>query len=226
VETSPWVTLCLISNCVNPAVPEIPHFAEDQWVWRKKIEIIVTCQKPKFDIILQKLEMLRFGLQTYYLLHSCVGCTADVTGYHHQAAGVEACHHRRQVDLEPLLKFFRFKFFEFRSKGCQGQVQDGFSYTWISDEGDVSLEIKGFTLQFRRSFCISEIIVVKASLVTHLCTLVHQGHQLSIPWWPFIQEAWHECILLSAILATSKIPPKCIHPRATSNRTVYQPALC
>lgn len=149
---SPWVTLCLISNCVNHTVAGFSNFAEDQWVWRKKTEIIETCQEPKFDIILQKLKMLSFGLQTYHLLHSCVGCTADVSGYHYQAARVEARHHRKQVDLEPQLKVFRPKFFKFRSKGCQGQVQDGVSYTWISDEGDVSLEIKGFTFQFRRTF--------------------------------------------------------------------------
>lgn len=199
MEISSWVTLCLISNCVKCPVAGISNFAQDQWVWRKKTEIIMTCPEPKFDIILQKLKMLSFGLQTYHLLHSCVGCTADVTGYHYQAARAEARHHRKQVDLEPQLKLFRPKFFKFRSKGCQGQVQDGVSYTWIFDDGDVSLEIKGFTFQFRRTFCISKITVVKASLVTRLCTLVHQS---SNPWWPFIQEAWQKCILLSEILAT------------------------
>lgn len=50
--------------------------------------------------------------------------------------------------LEPQLKVFRLKFFKFRSKGCQGQVQDGVSHSWIFDEGDVSLEIKGFKFHF------------------------------------------------------------------------------
>lgn len=80
-----------------------------------------------------------------YLLHSFVGCAADVTGDHHQAARLEARHHGSQIDLEPQLKVCRLKVFKFTSKGCQGQVQDGVSYTWIFDDGDVSLEIKGFT---------------------------------------------------------------------------------
>ena len=96
--------------------------------------------------------MSNCGLQKDDLLHSWVGYTADVTGNHHQAGRMEACHHRSQIDLEPQLKVFRLKVFKFRSKGRQGQVQHGVSYIWISEEGDVSLEIKGFMLEFRGTF--------------------------------------------------------------------------
>lgn len=81
-------------------------------------------------------------LKPYHLLHSCVGCTADVTGDHRQNARTKARHHRSQIDLEPPLKVFRLKDFKFRSKGRQGQIQDGVSYLWISYDGDVSLENK------------------------------------------------------------------------------------
>lgn len=141
------------------------------------------------------------GLQKYRL-HSCVGCTADVTGDHHQAARTEACHHSSQIDLEPQLKISRLKLFKFRSKGRQGQVQDDVSYTCISDEGDVSLEMKGFMFQFRRTFYLPEIIVeMSASLVTHLCTSVHQGHDSQHHGQQFIQEAYQQCIILSQIPA-------------------------
>lgn len=89
------------------------------------------------------------GLEKSHLLHCCVGCTADVTGYDHQAARLDACHHRSQIALEPQLKVFGIKVYKFRSEGCQGQVQDGVSYGWISEDGDVSLEIKGNPFQFR-----------------------------------------------------------------------------
>lgn len=89
---------------------------------------------------------LSVDLKQYHRLHSCVGCTADVTGDHHQNARMKARHHRSQINLEPLLKVFRFKVFKFRSKGCQGQIQDGGSYLWICYDGDVSLEIKGIHL--------------------------------------------------------------------------------
>jgi len=59
---------------------------------------------------------------------------------------MEAGHHSGQIDLEPQLKVFRLKVFKFRSKGRQGQVQDGVSYSWIFDEGDVSLQVKGFSV--------------------------------------------------------------------------------
>lgn len=74
-----------------------------------------------------------------YLLHGCVGCTADVTGDHHQNARMNACHHRSQVNLEPQLKVYRLKVFKFRSKGCQGQIEDDVSHPWICYDGDVSL---------------------------------------------------------------------------------------
>lgn len=65
---------------------------------------------------------------------------------------MEAGYHGGQIDLEPQLKVFRLKVFKFRSKDCQGQVQDGVSHSWIADEGDVSLEMKGFLFQFKRTF--------------------------------------------------------------------------
>ena len=135
------------------------------------------------------------GLQKNHLLHSCVGCTADVTGDHHQAARVEACHHSKQIDLEPQLKVFRLICFKSRSKGCQGQVQDGISNIWIFDEGDVFLEIKRFTYQFRETFDISEIIVMRARSVTHLWKLVHQGHHSSHHRLPIIQVAYQKRII-------------------------------
>lgn len=84
--------------------------------------------------------MFIFGLEKILLLHCCVGCTADVTGNHLQAAGMEASHHGSQIAVEPELKVFRVKVYKFRSKGCQGQVQDGVSYSWICNGGDVSLK--------------------------------------------------------------------------------------
>jgi len=95
-----------------------------------------------------------FGREKY-LLHGCVGCTADVAGDHHQAARREAGQDSGQIDLEPQLKVFRLKVLKFRSKGCQGQVQDGGSYIWIHDEGGVSLEMKGFACQFESTFYLS-----------------------------------------------------------------------
>lgn len=103
--------------------------------------------------------MSDWGLEKSHLLHCCVGCTADVPGYDHQVARVDACHHLSQIALEPQLKVFRGKVYKFRSKGCQGQVQDGVSYGRISEDGDVSLEIKRIPFQFR------EVIVeMRASL--------------------------------------------------------------
>lgn len=80
------------------------------------------------------------GLSKYRLLHSFVGCTADVAGDRQQVVRKEACHHTGQIDLEPQLKVFRHKIFIFRSDGCQGQVQDDVSHCWVTDEGDVFLE--------------------------------------------------------------------------------------
>ncbi len=137
---SPWVTVCLISHPVKAAVAGISNFAEDQWVWRKKTDVTVTSLEPHFNFM-KTPKMCNCGLQQY-LLHSCVGCTADVTGDHHQAARMEARHHRSQIDLEPQLKVFRLKVIKFRSKGCQGHVQDGVPYNWIWDEGVVSLKKK------------------------------------------------------------------------------------
>ena len=94
----------------------------------------------------RKLEGSDFGLEKCGFLHSFVGGTADVSGNHHQAARMDAGHDADQIDLEPQLKVFRLKGFKFRSKGCQGQVQDGVSCSWICDEGDVSLQMKGFIL--------------------------------------------------------------------------------
>lgn len=91
------------------------------------------------------------GLKKYHLLHSCVGCTADVTGNGLQAARMETGHHRSQIPVEPELKVFRPKACKFRSKGCQGNVQDGVSYTWICEEGDVFLQIKRFMVQCREA---------------------------------------------------------------------------
>lgn len=141
------------------------------------------------------------GLQKH-LLHSCVGCTADVTGDHHQAARMEARHHRSQIALEPQLKVFRLKVFKFRSKGCQGQVQDGVPYNWSLDEGDVTLKnIGGFMFQFRRTFYLSEITVeMRASLVTHICTSVHLGHDSRHRWQQFTQQDDWKCSIFSQSL--------------------------
>ena len=109
------------------------------------------------------------GLQKYHLLHSSVGCTADVPGDHRQAARTDAGHHSSQVFLEPQLKVLRLKVDKFRSKGCQGQVQDGVSYAWISDDSDVSLEMKGFVCQLRGTVYLSQITVeMRASLAMRL----------------------------------------------------------
>lgn len=96
--------------------------------------------------------MSDFGLQKHQLLHSCVGCTADIPGNGHQASRLEAGQHSDQIELEPQLKVFRIKVSKFRSKGCQGQVQDGVSNGCILDNSDVSLEMKGFKCQLMRAF--------------------------------------------------------------------------
>lgn len=150
-----------------------------------------------------KPKMSRSGLEKY-LLHSCVGCTADVPGDHRQAAWMEAWHQRSQIELEPLLKVFRLKFVKFGSQGSQGQVQHCVSYIIIFDEGHFFLEIKGFTFQLRRTFYISGIIVRRTtSSVMPLCTSVHQRLRLkpSHCLWQFIQEAYQKCIIFSQILA-------------------------
>lgn len=77
------------------------------------------------------------------ILHSLVGFTGDVTGDHPQAARKDARHHRNQINLEPLLIVFWLKVVKLRSKGCQGQVQNGVSHIWILDEGDISLKREG-----------------------------------------------------------------------------------
>ena len=148
-----------------------------------------------------KPKMCKCGLQEY-LLHSCVGCTADVPGDHHQAARMEARHHRSQIDLEPLLKVFRLKVFKFRSKGCQGQVQDGVPHSCFLDEGDVSLKkIRGFVLQFRRTFYFSEITVeIRASFVTRICTSVHLGHDSRHRGQQFNQQVDRKCTIFSQSL--------------------------
>lgn len=117
---------------------------KEKSVWPLWNHSLTWC-KPKKSI---------FGRKKYHHLHSCVGCTADVTGNHLQAARMEAGHHRSQIAVEPELKVFRLKVCKFRSKGCQGQVQDGVSYSWICEEGDVSLEIKRFMFQFRETFTL------------------------------------------------------------------------
>lgn len=147
---SPWVTLCLISHPVKRAVARISNFVEDQWVWetnkRKSVWFL-----QKHSVILRRTKMFICGLKKHYLLHSCVGCTADVTGNGLQAARMETGHYRSQIPLEPELKVFTPKACKFRSKGCQGDVQDGVPYTWILVEGDISLQIKRFLFQCKKA---------------------------------------------------------------------------
>lgn len=147
---SPWVTLCLISHPTKGAVARIPNFVEGQRVWesnRRKWAWFVQ----KHSMTLCRSKMFICGLKKHYLLHSCVGCTADVTGNGLQAARMETGHHRSQIPVEPELKVFRPKACKLRSKGCQGHVQDGVSYTWIRVEGDISLQIKRFMVQCRKA---------------------------------------------------------------------------
>ena len=71
-----------------------------------------------------------------------LGWTADVAWDHHQAVGREAGQHSGQIDLKPQLIVLWLKVPKFRSKARQGQVQDGVSYSWVDDVGDVFLEMK------------------------------------------------------------------------------------
>lgn len=118
--------------------------------------IIGTCLETLF--LKMHLQNLFLWTLNDGLLHSCIRLTADVPGDHYQRVLAQARHHRSQIDLKPLLKVFRVKVFKFRSKGCQGQVQDGVSNLWISDQGDVSLQEKGMMFQFRRTSYAPEII--------------------------------------------------------------------
>lgn len=86
------------------------------------------------------------------LLHSCIRCTADVAGDDHQAVRRQTGHHSGQVELKPQLIVFWLKVPKFRSKACQGQVQDGVSDSWIEDVGDVFLEMKGLVSQIQKTF--------------------------------------------------------------------------
>ena len=156
---------------------------------------------------------LSVDLKPYHLLHGCVGCTADVTGDHHQNARMKARHHSSQIDLEPPLKVFRLKDFKFRSKGRQGQIQDGVSYLWICYDGDVSLEIKGIHLSVQEDIlpfwnrcrnerklgdtplhikCISAAVCLKASWAP-----IHSTN---------ILETYHFQSNLGPLLAYAKIP--------------------
>lgn len=188
VWMSSWATLCLISHRVKGAVAGIPNFPEGRSVWRKKTENMVTCQEPQFV----HPQMSNCGLPKCRILHGCVGCTADVTGDHHQAARMEAGHHRSQIDLEPQLKVFRLKVYKFRSKGCQGQVQDGVSYTWVADGGDVSLEMKGFIFSLGGCFSLENIEQRRTSIVAHLRNSVHPGHDSSHHQRQFIEDTYQE----------------------------------
>lgn len=111
----PAVIPGLISRPLKCAVAGCSGFPLGQWLWKEEREtvikgtgIVVWCGSNSY---------LR-GL----VLHSSVGFAADVTGYHPQAVGLDACYHRNQIDLEPQLVVFYFKDDKFRSKAAQSQV--------------------------------------------------------------------------------------------------------